>query len=120
MENIRIVLDLDRCAGTGVCILTAPRVFDQSAAEILDVDLPLLEYPVATIVSEAASATTFIFDDPSKITDIRNIRFMDMAVDNIESYVLVKYGIFDCYRMDWNLHFNMMLAGLDSGIKRKQ
>lgn len=30
MARLKLVIDLDRCAGTGVCVLTAPQVFDQS------------------------------------------------------------------------------------------
>jgi ferredoxin len=33
MGTVRIVIDLDRCMGTGVCILAAPKVFDQSAED---------------------------------------------------------------------------------------
>lgn len=32
MPRPKLVIDLDRCAGTGTCVLTAPRVFDQSDA----------------------------------------------------------------------------------------
>ncbi|HKY91595.1 MAG TPA: ferredoxin [Nevskiaceae bacterium] len=31
MSRLKLVIDLDRCAGTGQCVLTAPKVFDQSA-----------------------------------------------------------------------------------------
>lgn len=30
MKNIRLAINLDRCNGTGVCVLSAPQVFDQS------------------------------------------------------------------------------------------
>jgi ferredoxin len=30
MAKLKLVIDLDRCGGTGQCVLTAPKVFDQS------------------------------------------------------------------------------------------
>lgn len=33
MASIKVVIDLDRCAGMGVCVLSAPQVFDQSAED---------------------------------------------------------------------------------------
>jgi ferredoxin len=33
MRNVRVNINLDRCSGTGVCVLSAPDVFDQSAQD---------------------------------------------------------------------------------------
>lgn len=33
MPRVRLIIDLDRCNGTGVCVLSAPLIFDQGAQD---------------------------------------------------------------------------------------
>lgn len=61
---MRVLADLDLCIGAGVCVLTAPRVFDQSADDgsvrllvetVHDVDAALARQAVDRCPSAALS-----------------------------------------------------------------
>ncbi|MBS1888611.1 MAG: ferredoxin [Actinobacteria bacterium] len=65
---MKVIADLDVCIGAGVCVLTAPNVFDQSADDglvrVLVEEVPAGEFRLAReAVDLCPSAALSIIDD---------------------------------------------------------